>query len=208
MPRHKESDPSATLSWVFPVLGFQQPWASTSTTMWSLAFGTPEKQILVSRSFAQFVQASSGKLLYGMECLPANATAFASRPGPKHTACLAAWLDEAINFGNQRMCSWQIRPWLTSLFTTPSPLTAHHHLDPGQRVPLDARGSKLDCLTRRTSDYSSPANGPRPLAAPWISQPGTPSTCRFFGPFNTVGGPPLLALEAPPIWRANVAHST
>ena len=37
-----------------------------------VAFGTPEKQILVEPVFAQYVQAASGKLLYGFDTLLSN----------------------------------------------------------------------------------------------------------------------------------------
>jgi photosystem I P700 chlorophyll a apoprotein A2 len=43
-----------------------------------VAFGTPEKQILIEPVFAQFIQAASGKLVYGFDVLLANSSSAAT----------------------------------------------------------------------------------------------------------------------------------
>ena len=59
MLEHKEAIISH-LSWVSLFLGFHTL-RSIRTQRCSVAFGTPEKQILVEPVFAQWIQAASGK---------------------------------------------------------------------------------------------------------------------------------------------------
>jgi len=59
-----------------------------------VAFGQPEKQILVEPVFAQFIQAASGKTLYGFDTLLASTTSSASVASQE--LWLPNWL-EAIN---------------------------------------------------------------------------------------------------------------
>ena len=60
-----------------------------------VAFDTPEKQILIDPVFAQFVQATCSKALYGFDVLLSNTDSLAFIG----TAYLPSWLD-AINNGN------------------------------------------------------------------------------------------------------------
>jgi len=98
---------------------FPQPWASTSQRLWSW-LRLPRKQILVGAGLRFVRFSSSGKLLYGMECLSvSNADSIASTAGNLTTALSGAGLDEAI-IGPHVFCS---RPG-TFLVHTPSPWTA------------------------------------------------------------------------------------
>jgi photosystem I P700 chlorophyll a apoprotein A2 len=67
MLEHKEAIISH-LSWVSLFLGFHTLglYIHNDTVV---AFGQPEKQILVEPVFAQFIQAASGKTLYGFDTL-------------------------------------------------------------------------------------------------------------------------------------------
>ena len=117
-----------------------------------VAFGTPEKQILVEPVFAQYVQAASGKLLYGFDTLLSNPDSI--------TQTGAAWLPgwfEAINNN------------ANSLFLTigPGDFLVHHAIALGLHTTtlilvkgaLDARGSKL-MPDKKDFGYSFPCDGP------------------------------------------------
>jgi photosystem I P700 chlorophyll a apoprotein A2 len=58
-----------------------------------VAFGTPEKQILVEPVFAQWVQAASGKMIYGFDTLLSNPDSIATTAWPNARQRLATWLD-------------------------------------------------------------------------------------------------------------------
>ena len=151
MLEHKEALISH-LSWVSLFLGFHTLGLYVHNDV-VVAFGTPEKQILVEPVFAQFVQAASGKALYGMDVLLANSGSVASTTG---AAWLPGWLD-AINAGNN------------SLFLPigPGDFLVHHAIALGLHTTtlilvkgaLDARGSKL-MPDKKDFGYSFPCDGP------------------------------------------------
>jgi len=152
MLEHKEAIISH-LSWVSLFLGFHTLGIYVHNDV-VVAFGTPEKQILVEPVFAQFVQAASGKAMYGMDVLLSNASSSASLasaniPGEHY------WLD-AIN-GN------------TDVFLPigPGDFMVHHAIALGLHTTtlilvkgaLDARGSKL-MPDKKDFGYSFPCDGP------------------------------------------------
>ena len=152
MLEHKEAIISH-LSWVTLFLGFHTLglYIHNDTVV---AFGQPEKQILIEPLFAQWIQAASGKLLYGFNVL------LSSSDSPATIASSQVWLPgwtEAINSGKN------------SLFLTigPADFLVHHAialalhtttliLDKGA---LDARGSKL-MPDKKDFGYSFPCDGP------------------------------------------------
>merc|ERR1712023_395506 len=73
------------LSWVSLFLGFHTLglYVHNDTVV---AFGQPEKQILIEPVFAQFIQAASGKLLYGFDVL------LSSNDSPATIASSQVWL--------------------------------------------------------------------------------------------------------------------
>ncbi len=155
MLEHKEALISH-LSWVSLFLGFHTLGLYVHNDV-VVAFGTPEKQILVEPVFAQFVQAASGKALYGMDVLLANSDSIASTAWPNNGAVwLPGWLD-AINAGNN------------SLFLQigPGDFLVHHAIALGLHTTtlilvkgaLDARGSKL-MPDKKDFGYSFPCDGP------------------------------------------------
>merc|ERR1712115_311665 len=73
---HKEAIISH-LSWVSLFLGFHTFGLYVHNDV-VVAFGTPEKQILVEPVFAQFVQAASGKAIYGFDVLLSNSAGAAA----------------------------------------------------------------------------------------------------------------------------------
>ena len=149
--QHKEAIISH-LSWVSLFLGFHTLGLYVHNDV-VVAFGTPEKQILIEPVFAQFVQAAHGKALYGMDTLLSNADSVASNAG---AAWLPGWLD-AINSGDN------------SLFLTigPGDFLVHHAIALGLHTTtlilvkgaLDARGSKL-MPDKKDFGYSFPCDGP------------------------------------------------
>ena len=132
--QHKEAIISH-LSWVSLFLGFHTLSLYVHNDV-VVAFGTPEKQILIEPVFAQFVQAASGKALYGFDVLLSNPDSVTQTGA----AWLPGWLD-AINSGTN------------SLFLTigPGDFLVHHAIALGLHTTvlilvkgaLDARGSKL-----------------------------------------------------------------
>ena len=94
---HKEALISH-LSWVSLFLGFHTLGLYVHNDV-VVAFGTPEKQILIEPVFAQWIQAASGKALYGFDVLLSNPDSIASTTG---AAWLPGWLD-AINSGSNSL---------------------------------------------------------------------------------------------------------
>jgi photosystem I P700 chlorophyll a apoprotein A2 len=148
---HKEAIISH-LSWVSLFLGFHTLGLYVHNDV-VVAFGTPEKQILVEPVFAQWVQAASGKMLYGFDTLLSN-------PDSVTQTANAVWLPgwfEAINSGSN------------SLFLTigPGDFLVHHAIALGLHTTtlilvkgaLDARGSKL-MPDKKDFGYSFPCDGP------------------------------------------------
>ncbi len=148
--QHKEAIISH-LSWVSLFLGFHTLGLYVHNDV-CVAFGTPEKQILIEPVFAQFVQAAQGKALYGMDLLLSNSDSIANTGAP----WLEGWLD-AINSGDN------------SLFLTigPGDFLVHHAIALGLHTTtlvlvkgaLDARGSKL-MPDKKDFGYSFPCDGP------------------------------------------------
>jgi photosystem I P700 chlorophyll a apoprotein A2 len=136
MLEHKEAIISH-LSWVSLFLGFHTLglYIHNDTVV---AFGQPEKQILVEPIFAQWIQAASGKALYGFNVLLSSSESSAALAGTK--VWLPGW-SEAINNNSN------------SLFLTigPGDFLVHHAIALGLHTTtlilvkgaLDARGSKL-----------------------------------------------------------------
>ncbi|WP_121967899.1 photosystem I core protein PsaB [Leptolyngbya sp. BC1307] len=152
---HKEAIISH-LSWVSLFLGFHTLGIYVHNDV-VVAFGTPEKQILVEPVFAQFVQAASGKALYGFDTLLSNPDSIATTAWPNHGAVwLPGWFD-AINSGTN------------SLFLAigPGDFLVHHAIALGLHTTtlilvkgaLDGRGSKL-MPDKKDFGFSFPCDGP------------------------------------------------
>jgi photosystem I P700 chlorophyll a apoprotein A2 len=155
MLEHKEALISH-LSWVSLFLGFHTLSLYVHNDV-VVAFGTPEKQILIEPVFAQWIQAAHGKLLYGFDTLLSNSNSVAYTAWPNHgDVWLPGWLD-AINSGTN------------SLFLTigPGDFLVHHAIALGLHTTtlilvkgaLDARGSKL-MPDKKDFGYSFPCDGP------------------------------------------------
>ncbi|PSB21738.1 photosystem I core protein PsaB [Phormidesmis priestleyi ULC007] len=153
--QHKEAIISH-LSWVSLFLGFHTLGLYVHNDV-VVAFGTPEKQILIEPVFAQFIQASHGKALYGLSTLLSDPNSIASTAWPNFgNVWLPGWL-EAINSGTN------------SLFLTigPGDFLVHHAIALGLHTTtlvlvkgaLDARGSKL-MPDKKDFGYSFPCDGP------------------------------------------------
>lgn len=152
MLEHKEAIISH-LSWAALFLGFHTLglYIHNDTVV---AFGAPEKQILIEPVFAQWIQASSGKMLYGFNVLLSGTQNYALDAGSK--IWLPGWLG-AINDANN------------SLFLTigPGDFLVHHAIALGLHTTalilikgaLDARGSKL-MPDKKDFGYSFPCDGP------------------------------------------------
>jgi photosystem I P700 chlorophyll a apoprotein A2 len=148
--QHKEAIISH-LSWVSLFLGFHTLSLYVHNDV-VVAFGTPEKQILIEPVFAQFVQAASGKALYGFDTLLSNPDSITQTGA----AWLPGWLD-AINSGTN------------SLFLTigPGDFLVHHAIALGLHTTtlilvkgaLDARGSKL-MPDKKDFGFAFPCDGP------------------------------------------------
>ena len=149
---HKEAIISH-LSWVSLFLGFHTLGLYVHNDV-VVAFGQPEKQILVEPVFAQWIQAASGKTLYGFDTLLSSTVSSASIASEK--LWLPNWL-EAINSNKN------------SLFLTigPGDFLVHHAIALGLHTTtlilvkgaLDARGSKL-MPDKKDFGYSFPCDGP------------------------------------------------
>ena len=148
---HKEAIISH-LSWVSLFLGFHTLGLYVHNDV-VVAFGTPEKQILVEPVFAQWVQAASGKALYGFGTLLSDPSSLASVSG---AAYLPGWMAAINNDGN-------------SLFLSigPGDFLVHHAIALGLHTTtlilvkgaLDARGSKL-MPDKKDFGYAFPCDGP------------------------------------------------
>jgi photosystem I P700 chlorophyll a apoprotein A2 len=148
--QHKEAIISH-LSWVSLFLGFHTLSLYVHNDV-VVAFGTPEKQILIEPVFAQFVQAASGKALYGFDVLLSNPDSITQTGA----AWLPGWLD-AINSGTN------------SLFLSigPGDFLVHHAIALGLHTTtlilvkgaLDARGSKL-MPDKKDFGFAFPCDGP------------------------------------------------
>jgi photosystem I P700 chlorophyll a apoprotein A2 len=153
--RHKEAIISH-LSWVSLFLGFHTLGIYVHNDV-VVAFGTPEKQILIEPVFAQFIQASHGKALYGMDVLLSNPDSIATTAWPNYgNVWLPGWLDAINNTTN-------------SLFLTigPGDFLVHHAIALGLHTTtlicvkgaLDARGTKL-MPDKKDFGYTFPCDGP------------------------------------------------
>ena len=152
---HKEAIISH-LSWVSLFLGFHTLGLYVHNDV-VVAFGTPEKQILVEPVFAQWVQASSGKALYGFSTLLSDPNSVAYTAYPNYAnVWLPGWLDAINNESN-------------SLFLSigPGDFLVHHAIALGLHTTtlilvkgaLDARGSKL-MPDKKDFGYAFPCDGP------------------------------------------------
>ncbi len=155
MLEHKEAIISH-LSWVSLFLGFHTLGLYVHNDV-VVAFGTPEKQILIEPVFAQWIQAAHGKALYGFDTLLSNPDSVAYTAWPNYgNVWLGGWLD-AINSGTN------------SLFLTigPGDFLVHHAIALGLHTTtlilvkgaLDARGSKL-MPDKKDFGFAFPCDGP------------------------------------------------
>ena len=153
--KHKEAIISH-LSWVSLFLGFHTLSIYVHNDVMQ-AFATPEKQILIEPVFAQFIQASHGKALYGMDVLLSNPDSIATTAWPNYAnVWLPGWLDAINNSTN-------------SLFLTigPGDFLVHHAIALGLHTTtlilvkgaLDARGTKL-MPDKKDFGYAFPCDGP------------------------------------------------
>jgi photosystem I P700 chlorophyll a apoprotein A2 len=143
----------STLSWASLFLGFHTLGIYVHNDA-CVAFGEPEKQILIEPVFAQFVQAASGKTGYGFS-FPLTVS-----PTGESLSDANFWLpgwSEAVNSPTN------------SLFLTigPGDLLVHHAIALGLHTTtlilvkgaLDARGSKL-MPDKKDFGYAFPCDGP------------------------------------------------
>eukprot|EP00871_Galdieria_phlegrea_P004000 jgi/Galph1/4600/GphlegSOOS_G3297.1 len=152
MLEHKEAIISH-LSWVSLFLGFHTLGLYVHNDV-VVAFGSPEKQILIEPVFAQWIQAVSGKTLYGFNVLLSSSNSIATVAG--ENLWLPGWL-KAVNDTNN------------SLFLDigPGDFLVHHAIALGLHTTtlilvkgaLDARGSKL-MPDKKDFGYSFPCDGP------------------------------------------------
>ncbi|GJY94885.1 photosystem I P700 apoprotein A2 [Tanacetum coccineum] len=136
MLEHKEAIISH-LSWASLFLGFHTLGLYVHNDV-MLAFGTPEKPILIEPIFAQWIQSAHGKTSYGFDIL------LSSTNGPAFNAGRSIWLPGWLNAINENS---------NSLFLTigPGDFLVHHAIALGLHTTtlilvkgaLDARGSKL-----------------------------------------------------------------
>ncbi|KAL9661023.1 hypothetical protein QQ045_025842 [Rhodiola kirilowii] len=149
---HKEAIISH-LSWASLFLGFHTLGLYVHNDV-MLAFGTPEKQILIEPIFAQWIQSAHGKTLYGFDVL------LSSTNGPAFNAGRSIWLPGWLSAINENS---------NSLFLTigPGDFLVHHAIALGLHTTtlilvkgaLDARGSKL-MPDKKDFGYSFPCDGP------------------------------------------------
>lgn len=149
---HKEALISH-LSWASLFLGFHTLGLYVHNDV-MLAFGTPEKQILIEPIFAQWIQSAHGKTTYGFDIL------LSSTNGPAFNAGRSLWLPGWLNAVNENS---------NSLFLTigPGDFLVHHAIALGLHTTtlilvkgaLDARGSKL-MPDKKDFGYSFPCDGP------------------------------------------------
>ncbi|CAL5180056.1 unnamed protein product [Lathyrus oleraceus] len=152
MLEHKEAIISH-LSWASLFLGFHTLGLYVHNDV-MLAFGTPEKQILIEPIFAQWIQSAHGKTSYGFDVL------LSSTNSPALNAGRSIWLPGWLNAINENS---------NSLFLTigPGDFLVHHAIALGLHTTtlilvkgaLDARGSKL-MPDKKDFGYSFPCDGP------------------------------------------------
>ena len=148
---HKEAIISH-LSWVSLFLGFHTLGLYIHNDV-MLAFGTPEKQILIEPLFAQWIQAAHGQSLYGFDALLSSDQSIAYRAD---ALWLPGWLNAINNPTNSLF-----------LIIGPGDFLVHHAIALGLHVTtlilvkgaLDARGSKL-MPDKKDFGYSFPCDGP------------------------------------------------
>ncbi len=199
--RHKEAIISH-LSWVSLFLGFHTLGLYVHNDV-VVAFGSPEKQILIEPVFAQFIQAAHGKALYGFDTLLSNPDSIATTAWPNYAnVWLPGWLD-AINTGTN------------SLFLTigPGDFLVHHAFALGIHTTvlilvkgaLDARGSKL-MPDKKDFGFSFPCDGPGRGGTCDISAWDAFYLSLFWG-LNTVGWVTFYwHWKHLAIWSGNVAQ--
>ncbi|CAL0321466.1 unnamed protein product [Lupinus luteus] len=149
---HKEAIISH-LSWASLFLGFHTLGLYGHNDV-MLAFGMPEKQILIEPIFAQWIQSAHGKIAYGFDVLLSSMTS------PTFNAGRSIWLPGWLNVVNENN---------NSLFLTigPRDFLVHHAIALGLHTTtlilvkgaLDARGSKL-MPDKKDFGYSFPCDGP------------------------------------------------
>ncbi|MEC4892059.1 MAG: photosystem I core protein PsaB [Oscillatoria sp. PMC 1051.18] len=153
--QHKEAIISH-LSWVSLFLGFHTLGLYVHNDV-VVAFGTPEKQILIEPVFAQFIQSAHGKVLYGMDTLLSNPDSIATTAWPNYgNVWLPGWLEAVNNSTN-------------SLYLTigPGDFLVHHAIALGLHTTtlilvkgaLDSRGSKL-MPDKKDFGFAFPCDGP------------------------------------------------
>jgi photosystem I P700 chlorophyll a apoprotein A2 len=149
---HKEAIISH-LSWVSLFLGFHTLGLYVHNDVVQ-AFGTPEKQILIEPVFAQWIQSSHGKGLYGFNLLLSLSTSNAA------SASESIWLPGWLNGINDKTASLFLQ-------IGPGDFLVHHAISLGLHTTtlilvkgaLDARGSRL-MPDKKDFGYSFPCDGP------------------------------------------------
>ncbi|MCD9639032.1 hypothetical protein HAX54_023277 [Datura stramonium] len=146
---HKESIISH-LSWSSLLLGFHTLGLYVHNDV-MLAFGTPEKQILIEPIFSQWIQSAHGKTSFDV--------LLSSTSGPAFNAGRSIWLPGWLNVVNENS---------NSLFLTigPGDFLVHHAIALGLhtttlilvKAALDACGSKL-MPDKKDFGYSFPCDG-------------------------------------------------
>nr|BBD21694.1 photosystem I P700 chlorophyll a apoprotein A2 [Poropsis sp. ID1_4] len=141
------------LSWASLFLGFHTLGLYIHNDV-MLAFGTPEKQILIEPLFAQWIQAAHGQSLYGFDAFLSN------YQSPAYSASQILWLPGWLSAINDQTNS-------LFLIIGPGDFLVHHAIALGLHVTtlilvkgaLDARGSKL-MPDKKDFGYSFPCDGP------------------------------------------------
>ncbi|PHT73120.1 Photosystem I chlorophyll a apoprotein A2 [Capsicum annuum] len=141
------------LSWASLFLGFHTLGLYVHNDV-MLAFGTPEKQILIEPIFAQWIQSAHGKTSYGFDVY------FIINKWPSIQCGSSIWLPGWLNAVNESS---------NLLFLTigPGDFLFHHAIALGLHTTtlilvkgaLDARGSKL-MPDKKDFGYSFPCDGP------------------------------------------------
>ncbi|KAI3885914.1 hypothetical protein MKX03_003001 [Papaver bracteatum] len=151
-PEQNEDNALARI-WVSLFLGFHTLGLYVHNDV-MLAFGTPEKQILIEPIFSQWIQSAHGKTSYGFDVL------LSSTNGPAFNAGQSIWLPGWLNAINENS---------NSLFLTigPGDFLVHHAIALGLHTntlilvkgALYAHGSKL-MPDKKDFGYSFPCDGP------------------------------------------------
>ena len=149
---HKEAIISH-LSWVSLFLGFHTLGLYVHNDV-MLAFGTPEKQILIEPVFAQWIQAAHGKSIYGFDLLLSSNSSNAFSAGKD--LWLPGWLSGVNDLSGALF-----------LQIGPGDFLVHHAIALGLHTTtlilvkgaLDARGSRL-MPDKKDFGYSFPCDGP------------------------------------------------